>query len=331
MGYIIKIVLSFSFSAFFLVVAFDNIEFSSFWASLGRVSWVTILAVSAMAIMSMFLRAWRWRILLKPVKDIAYNTVFTFTMIGFMANNVLPAHAGDFARPYLLGLKENISGFSALATVLIERLLDGVGLIIIFLIVLPIAPLPASIKMSGLGIGAALFALIALLMLLSSENGRLRNGLIALVEKAPDRFRASLSKKLQMFLFGLTIFRNRKNLLPLLGISVFVWAHLALTIFMILKGYPLAAEVGAMDMGIASVVTIVMLAFVIVLPSSPGYLGITQVAFIFALGYFGVAESDAVGASIIFNLTQYIPITIGGIVYFFKEGLSFKQLRSEAR
>ncbi|MEZ4762975.1 MAG: lysylphosphatidylglycerol synthase transmembrane domain-containing protein [Calditrichia bacterium] len=120
-------------SGFFLYLAFDKIDLSSFlfWTSMIG-SWLTIIAVSAMAVMSMFLRAWRWRILLRPVKDINYSTVFTYTMIGFMSNNILPAHAGDFLKPYLLGLKENVSGFATLATVLVERVLDGVGLIIIF-------------------------------------------------------------------------------------------------------------------------------------------------------------------------------------------------------
>ncbi len=331
MGYVIKIVLSFAFSGFFLFLAFQNIELGSLWDSLGSVSWIVFLSVSAMAIMSMFLRAWRWRILLRPVKDIPFNSVFTYTMIGFMANNVLPAHAGDVVKPYLLGMREKVSGFAALATVIVERLLDGIGLIVIFLVVLPFAPLPDSIRLGGVVIGGALVFLLGLLMILSAEDGRLRNRIISLAEKLPNRFRAKVLKHLEMFLFGLTIFQDRRNLLPLLGISVFVWAHLALTIFMILKGYPLEAEVANIDLLIASVVTIVVLAFAIVLPSSPGYIGITQMAFIFALGHFGILDADAVGVSVIFNLTQYIPVTLGGVVYLLREGLSFKQIRQEAR
>lgn len=331
MGYAIKIVLSFAFSGFFLFLAFQNIELSSLWNSLGSVSWIVLLSVSAMAIMSMFLRAWRWRILLRPVKDISFNSVFTYTMIGFMANNVLPAHAGDVVKPYLWAMREKVSGFAALATVIIERLLDGMGLIVIFLVVLPFAPLPESIRMGGVAIGVALVLMLGLLIMLSAEDGRLRNRILLLAQKLPDRFRAKVLKQLEMFLFGLTIFQNRRNLLPLLGISIFVWAHLALTIFMILKGYPLESEVANIDLLIASVVTIVMLAFAIVLPSSPGYIGITQMAFIFALGHFSIIDTDAVGVSVIFNLTQYIPVTLGGIVYLLKEGLSFKQIRQEAR
>ena len=327
----VKLLLSFGFSGFFLYLAFDKIDIGSFWSSLMRVSWLTIIAVSAMAVMSMFLRAWRWRILLRPVKDISYSTVFTYTMIGFMSNNILPAHAGDFLKPYLLGLKENVSGFATLATVLVERVLDGVGLIIIFLLVLPFAPLPQSLQLGGLAIGAVLFLLIGLMIILSSEKSRLRKILLQIVEKLPNRIRKNVAEKVQMFLFGLTVFQNRAQIFKLLLISAFVWAHLAATIFMILKGYPMGLDIPGWELAIASVITIVVLAFVIVLPSSPGYVGITQIAFIFSLGYFGIPEADAVGASVIFNLTQYIPITVLGIIFFFKEGLSFRQIRKEVR
>ena len=96
-----------------------------------------------------------------------------------------------------------------------------------------------------------------------------------------------------------------------------------------MKGYPLATAIGTFDLAVAAVVTMVILAFAIVLPSAPGYIGITQLAFVFALAFYGIGEADAVGISVIFHLTQYIPITAWGIVVLLKEGLTFKQLRSE--
>ncbi len=326
-----KILVSILFSGFFLFLAFKNIDLGSFWISLQSTSWFLIFFASAMAIVSMWLRAWRWQKILKPLKPIPLNTVFNFTMIGFMGNNVLPAHAGDFGKPYLLGIKENFDGTAALATVLIERLLDSVGMIIILLSVVFFAPLPAWLKFALVAAGSIMLLLIFLLITLASRNSKLRESLLNLTAKLPRKFRTKAKEKVSIFLTGLNIFKNRQNLLPLVGISILTWAHMAFTFFIIMINYPLTIDIGAFDLMVAAVVTMVILAFAIILPSAPGYVGITQLAFIFSLAFYGISEADAVGISIIFHLTQYIPITAGGILILLKEGLSFKQLQGEVR
>lgn len=324
-----KTIISFVGTIFFLYIAFKNIDLSTFWISLKSIGWTLFVIASLMAIVSMVLRAWRWRILLRPLKEIPFFTVFTYTMIGFMANNVLPAHAGEVLKPYLLGKKEGISGISILATVLIERLLDSFALILLFLLAILSVPLPGWLKMGGAAAGIGSLTSILILILLASKNGPARNLLLHGVQKLPQKFRRGIQEKLEAFLEGLQIFRRWRNLLPLFGISLLTWTHLAFTIYIILKGYPLNSP-GHGDLFMAAVVTIVFLAFAIVLPSSPGYIGITQIAFKISLGFFAIKEMDAVGSSVIFNLTEYLPITVGGLILLLKEGLSFKYLKKEA-
>lgn len=330
MHVLIKMIASFGGTAVFMYLAFKNIQFSSFWESLSDTSWRLIVSASAMTVVSMLLRAWRWQILLFPLKKVSYFSAFTFTMIGFMGNNVLPAHAGEFIKPYLLGKKEGISGFSAFATVLIERVLDCLALITLFLSVLFFVPLPSWMKIGALAAGPGSLSLLVIMITLAGGNSRLQDQLFRLNEKSPQKIRPYLRRHLIAFLEGLAIFQRRAALFPLVGISLLIWVHMSATGYMILKGYPMTEPAGA-NLWLAAVVVVVFLAFAIVLPSSPGYLGITQWGFKIALGLFAINEIDALGCSVIFTLTQYVPVTAGGIILLMKEGMSFKSLRSSAR
>lgn len=327
---LVKILISVLFSIFFLYLAFKDINLNDFWESLRSTSWLLIFSASAMAILSMFLRAWRWRKLLKSIKNIPLKTVFDFTMIGFMGNNLLPAHAGDLAKPYLLGIRENIDGTAALATVLIERLLDSVGMVTIFLAVVFFSPLPNWLKFGLAGAGGVTLLLIMLLMTMTSRESIFRGWLLKLPDILPQKIAAKVREKLDTFLMGINVFQDWRNLIPLLGISILTWAHMALNILMIMWAYPMQTSLGLFDMTVASVVTMVILAFAIILPSAPGYIGITQLAFAFSLGFYGISEADAVGISVIFHLTQYIPITAGGIIILLKEGMTIRQMKGEA-
>ncbi len=330
MHVLIKMIASLGGTALFMYLAFKNIHLSSFWESLSDTSWLLIVGASAMTIVSMLLRAWRWQILLSPLKKVPYFSAFTFTMIGFMGNNLLPAHAGEVIKPYLLGRKEGISGFAALATVLIERVLDCIALITLFLSVLFFVPLPTWMKAGGLAAGFGSLTLLLIMITLAYGNSRMREKLFRLNEKFPRRIRSYIRGHLITFLEGLAIFKRRAALFPLAGISLLIWLHMSATAYIILKGYPMAEPAGA-NLWLAALAVVVFLAFAIVLPSSPGYLGITQWGFKIALGLFAINEIDAVGCSVIFSLTQYVPVTAGGIILLMKEGMSFKYLRSSAR
>jgi uncharacterized protein (TIRG00374 family) len=326
----LRALLPFGSTGFFLYIAFKDISLADFWLSLKSTSWLLVVVASLMALFSMVLRAWRWRILLRPLKEISFSSVFSFTMIGFMANNILPAHAGEFLKPYLLGKKENVNGVSALATVLLERLLDSFALILLFLVAIFIVPVPDWVKYGGITAGSSTFLSLLLLILLGSGKSAFRDKLLKWIQKLPQKISRRLQEKVETFLEGLTIFRQWKNLLPLVGISLLTWTHMAFTIYLILKLYPMSIPVSA-NLPMASIVVVVFLAFALVMPSSPGYFGITQIAFKIALGFFAIHEADAVGCSLVFNLTQYVPITIGGLILLLKEGLTFNYLRSKAK
>ncbi|MEL6823435.1 MAG: lysylphosphatidylglycerol synthase transmembrane domain-containing protein [Calditrichota bacterium] len=324
----LKLSLPFLFSAFFLWLAFRDISIAELWDSIRSASALTILLASVLAIVAIQLRAWRWQILLKPLKSIPFKKVYPITMIGFMANNLLPAHAGEVVRAYLIAREEQLSGMAAFATVGLERILDLVALASLLAVVMISVELPDWLRFSALALGVLALLMLGVLYFTSDSDSPIRHMLFRLINMLPEKLQIFVSDKLNSIMEGVHIIRSGPKLIKLLALSLLVWLQLAFTIWVVLIGYPLDPELSEFVM--PSLTSVLLVAFAAAIPSSPGYVGVTQIAFVYALEPFGVNAAQAVGVSVIYHVTQYFPITLTGIWYLLRQGFTFKTLR-EAR
>ncbi len=324
----LKLSLPFLFSAFFLWLAFRDISIAELWDSIRSASALTILLASVLAIVAIQLRAWRWQILLKPLKSIPFKKVYPITMIGFMANNLLPAHAGEGGRAYLIAREEQLSGMAAFATVGLERILDLVALASLLAVVMISVELPDWLRFSALALGVLALLMLGVLYFTSDSDSPIRHMLFRLINMLPEKLQIFVSDKLNSIMEGVHIIRSGPKLIKLLALSLLVWLQLAFTIWVVLIGYPLDPELSEFVM--PSLTSVLLVAFAAAIPSSPGYVGVTQIAFVYALEPFGVNAAQAVGVSVIYHVTQYFPITLTGIWYLLRQGFTFKTLR-EAR
>lgn len=316
----LEIILSFVLGIFFLYIAFKDINFRELLYSISNVNWIYIFSLLIMSILSIVIRAWRWKILLSPLKSVNYQRIFNFTMIGFMANNILPAHMGEIVRAYLLGEKEKISKISTFMTVFIERLFDFIILFFFLIITVFYISIPDWLKYGGLVIGSVSLILIILIFVLI--NIRMRDKFISkLIEKFPGKLAAKLSDKVNSLFKGLEILKRKHLILKIFFLSILLWLQIGLTISIGLIGFEFDV-----NLVLVSILLMVLTAFSITIPSTPGYFGNMQLAFIIGLGLVNIAKSDALACSLIFHLTQYIPVTFFGIILFIREGISFKQI-----
>src|SRR5688572_20419721 len=120
-------------SALLLWVAVRGVSLDEVLGELRRVRPLWLVPV----ILSLFVRFWltavRWQLLLRPIKQIGVHRLFAVTLIGFMANNVLPARLGEFVRAYALGRAEGLPPSLPFATIVIERIFDGFTLLLFLL------------------------------------------------------------------------------------------------------------------------------------------------------------------------------------------------------
>ena len=301
-------------SAIFLWLALRNVDLARVWTVLTH-SNLALWAASMVAATAIFpLRARRWAALLEPVAGrLPFRSLWQATAIGMMVNNVAPARAGEFARPFVLSRSEPQVRFAAaFASLAVDRLFDGT---VVLMLMLGATLDPAFPALSGaLAVsmkGAAVFLLLVLVVLagIVFAPGRVFALYDGLAGRVAPRLAAKGRALLEHFATGLQVLRS-----PRLVAEVFVWTVL----HWVCNG--LAFWLGFRALGLAVPISGALLvqgivAIGVAAPSAPGFIGVFELASTIGLGLYGVAESDAVSWALGFHLLSYIPITVMGSWY----------------
>ncbi len=127
-------------SVVFLYLAFADSSLGGIVRSLASARPLPIAIAIVLVLFTSLLRGWRWQVLLSPIERTGFWLPHDVCAIGFLANNVLPARAGEVVRAGLMGRMAGISRAQVFATVLLERLCDLVGLILMLAVVPWLAP-----------------------------------------------------------------------------------------------------------------------------------------------------------------------------------------------
>lgn len=276
---------------------------------------------------SLGIRAWRWRFIMAPVKLISTHRLFSAMMIGFMGNMLLPARVGEFIRAYVIGKTQRVSVSASLATVVVERLLDGLTLLAVLLVSVQVLRFPVEserltrhFRTAGWLAFGFYLAVLAVCVLLRLYQAPTRRGIMAALFFLPERWRAKVTHMLDGFVQGLEVVRGGWHLVPILVLSVVAWSIQAVSVWLILLAFHLKLPLGVAFFLIA------VQAFGVMIPSSPGFIGTFHAASILAMTAYGVGREVALSASIVMHLLFFIPVTIVGLIYLWVENLSFHEI-----
>jgi len=309
-----------------------DLDWGRLLSDLKQYDLIWLLPALVIYLLGYYIRGWRWVVLLAPVKKCRFNSLFPTLLIGFMMNNVLPARLGEFIRAYLNGKKENISSSASLATIILERLFDGLTMVLVLSFALKFGHLPldpstldpgiqTAIELSPYVFGAA-FALLFLLILFQGAADRAARTLTSL---APAKIRPLLEKLATTFLQGLHILKSPKESFWVLSASVAAWTCEFTCFYLVAVGYHLAPPITFFTA--ALLMAIVNLA--ILIPNAPGGIGIFELVGVLLLAPMGIAKESATGYMLLVHLVVLVPITLWGLYHFFREGLSLEQLERE--
>jgi uncharacterized protein (TIRG00374 family) len=108
----------------FLWLAIARIDMAQLWVKLKQVDAGWLFLAFACYWAALTLRAWRWRIILKPVRQMTFGQVYGGLLVGYAANYVLPARLGELVRADFLGRRYGVSRLSIIGTIVVERLFD---------------------------------------------------------------------------------------------------------------------------------------------------------------------------------------------------------------
>jgi glycosyltransferase 2 family protein len=254
-----------------------------------------------------WLKAWRWASILAPLGHYSVRQVTPAMMIGFAANNVLPAHLGEIVRSLWFARRYRLRVSAVLVSQVLERILDVVAILVLYLLAVPwIDNPPQAIRYSVwlVAVIAACVAAVIFVMLASPE--RMLRLWRVLSAGLPTALQSRGEVLLSDVLEALSSVHSPARLLGLCINSVVQWSLMGVCVWM---------SAAAMGIDIGPALTIVVLTATVVavtLPNAPGYVGALQAAFVLALTPFGVSSESAFAASVFYLAGNWIPITLVG-------------------
>jgi uncharacterized protein (TIRG00374 family) len=312
-------------------------DFAKVWREI-RSARLDALALALVATACTYvLRALRWQYLLAPIGPTRFSQAFRTTVIGFAANSVLPARIGEVVRPYLLARREGLSITATFATIILERLLDLVTVLLLFgLFVFLFDPGLASVNqaiyskvMVGGGLAAAgSVAALVMVFVLAQQREQVASVVERLSRVLPEALAVRVAHLAHMFVQGIGVMRDPVRLGQSVLLSVPLWLSIALGIWFVTVAFH-------MTIPFTGSFLIVALLVVGVAVPTPGAVGGFHEAFrIGAVVFYGVANDRAVGAAIVLHAVSFLPITVLGAWFMLRDGLSLarvQKLGEEAR
>jgi glycosyltransferase 2 family protein len=319
-GVKLKIFIGIVSSAFFLVLALRNVSFAELLKALAQVNYLFLIPALILSFLVFWLRAIRWRYMLLPVKSVGNYQLFNITIIGFMVNNVLPLRIGELVRAHILGKRENLSKSFAFATIIIERLLDGLTILSFFIPIVLLFSFPRWLKQAGLVLLFFYIGIIIFLLLLHFFSRQLILIIGKLITPFSPRLAPRLGRMLTSFCGGLKIFKTKKQIFWICCFSYGIWIGASLVFMVFLYAFHITFPF------YAPFLLLVVVATGVAIPSSPGFIGTLQISCVIGLALFGVPKSESLGFSIVYHASQYIPVTLLGFFFMWKEHLHFKEI-----
>ena len=318
-------------SVLFIWLALRGLHLDDFWNAVQKANYWWLIPGIGVYFIGVWVRAWRWHYLLKPIKEIPTQAIFPITTIGYMGNNIYPARAGEVLRAVILKRKEGVSVSASLATIIVERIFDGVVMLGFVFINLPeLAKLTSSSGFVGniqqvavIGTGIFLGALTLFLLAAMFPHTTMKVALWG-IRFLPQRFHTRLISVSNKFLDGLASLRSPWNVLMVFFTSVIIWLLETGKYWFVMHAFDFSVSFFALMLmnGIVNLATTI--------PSAPGYIGTFDAPGIAVLTAFGVSQATAAGYTLTLHVALWLPITLLGAYFLAREGIKWSDsLRAE--
>ncbi len=324
-------------SAYFLYSVFSELNFGEFWSVVRQANYLWILPGVGVYFVGVWVRAWRWHYLLRPVKQVPTSTMFPIVTIGYMGNNIYPARAGELLRAYVLKRREGVSISASLATIIVERVYDGVVMLAFIFVnlselsrltgfVIPVGSLELSIQSIALWGSLAFFGALLVFLLAAMFPATTDRLVTRAAERfVPERVRVRLLDLTKRFLGGLASLRSPQEALMVFLTSVVIWLLETGKYWFVMHAFSFQVNFfGLMLMnGVVNLATTI--------PSAPGYWGTFDLPGIEVLKAYGISPEVAAGYTLVLHIALLIPITLLGAYYLWKEGLRWSEALEKAK
>jgi hypothetical protein len=259
--------------------------------------------------------------MLRHIKAVSVKRLFPVVVIGYMGNNVYPARMGEVLRSYVLRRNEQVPMSASLATVVLERLFDGLVMLLFVFVTLPFVELPAFLRATVIIFSVLFLVALAVFFVVAMRPERTARVYSWLVDRLlPGRWRERVHGIFDGFVVGLQSLRSPRDSLLIFATSTLIWLGETLKYWFVMHAFPFEVPFYVLMLMTA----VVNLATTI--PSTPGYVGTFDAPGIAILTQFGVPQAIATGYTIVLHITLWLPITVLGAYFMLRQSIGWADL-----
>lgn len=312
-------------SIIFLWLAVESLDLGAVWARLQSADYRWLAPAMLAYFLTVGGRAWRWSHLLHALRPVPARRLFPLIILGYLGNNIYPFRIGELVRAYLLRRREEVAVSASLASILAERLFDGLALLTFIFLALPFAPIgQANVRFLLIIASALLLGALLLLVGLALRS----DAAIRLLDRglwlAPPALRGPMLGIARRFLSGLISLRNGRTLLLVFASSLAIWLVETAKFWLVMQAFPFMLDF------IDLMFTTGLVNLSTLLPSAPGYVGTFEAAGIFSLGLYGVERSIAGAFTVALHVALWLPSAVVGLFTMLAAGVRWRDFEHAA-
>jgi uncharacterized protein (TIRG00374 family) len=309
-------------SAVFLYLALRGLDLADVWFNIRTARYWWLIPGVAIYFFGVWARTWRWHYMLRPVKSIPLVRLFPVVCIGYMGNNIYPARIGELIRAFVLRGTEGVSVSVSLATILVERIFDGVTMLLFVFVGLPLAPsIPGNWRQFVIVFSLLFFGALGLFFVVAASPRRAQLVYTWLIDHLiPARFREPVRGFADRFMEGLAFLRSPRDVAMIFLTSLVIWLAETGKYWFVMHAFDFEVSFFVLMLmnGVVNLFTTI--------PSAPGYIGTFDQPGIEVLKAFGVEGNIAAAYTLVLHAALWFPITALGVWFLWRIGLSWSDL-----
>jgi len=303
-----------------LYIFFRDVDTAMLWNELRSIPFLSLAGVMLLAILTLYFRSLRWRVMLPRTKSATHQGLFPIVTIGFMVNNILPARIGEVARAFILWKRNGYTPAESIGSLFVERFLDVLAYMALFFVPLLIHNYVPWLRMYALMMALGFCAVIIGLALYAHYPVFTRSIAAKLTVVIPSKFRPKMQKIGSELASNLDWLFSAKRVFLVLLFSILTIVCYPLMLLLLVRSTP---GFGFLDSMFSQSLAAVGAA----IPLAPGYVGTLHAVLLQGLEMVGMESDKARAVTILYHAISYLTTTILGLIFLFGLNISFKDIQ----
>lgn len=324
----------------FLYLTFKGVDFEKLKGSFSQIKWIYIILYLFFLTGIQIVRTTRWGVMLRHIKRVDFKDLYIVSSVGFMALVTLPLRLGEFARPYLIHERCNVSMSAAMATIVVERVIDGITIGIVFFITWLIISftfntmIPPFLINAGVIFFVIFVTIFIICMLMYLKQSFFEDVVRFIFRILSHDLAERIVGILNRFVFGLKSLPDIKSFFNIFLQSMIYWGLNASGLYLMFFACGLTDTDGNSLPYIAAYVVLCMQVIGITIPSGPAFVGPFDYFTLKALELFvspNLVSSAALLYVFVVHTMQFLQQTLYGVIFVFTGSVSFRSILSSSR